>query len=134
MRRLILSMIVGAAPLLAACDAWETAPPPQPAPASVVPAAPPSFEDNGCLGYLLLYRAAILSGSVQGEAGALEAPIAAWRARGAETLSTEQLAQYETTSVTSQGDDGAEVIAERAQECVTSAPTQARSDQSAPPE
>ena len=33
---------------LAACDAWETAPPPAPPPpAPIAETAPPSFEDNG---------------------------------------------------------------------------------------
>jgi hypothetical protein len=123
MRRMLMSLTLVAAPLLAACDAWETAPPPQPRPAPVAAAAPPTFEDNGCLGYLLLQRAAIAGARAEGDAAALDPPIAAWRARGAQTLSAEELAQYETTSVANQSDDTAEVIAERAAACVTDAPS-----------
>lgn len=130
MRQVFLTAL-GAAMLLAACDAWETAPPPPPPqPAPITETAPPAFEDNGCLGYLLLQRAAILEGRAEGSSGALEAPIAAWRARGAQTLSAEELTQYETSSVAAHGDEGAEAIATRAGECAASAPSQGEQQQS----
>ncbi len=122
MRAVVMSLSAAAALLLAGCDAWETAPPPTPQPAPVIEAAAPSFEDDNCLGYLLLQRAAIAQGRAEGDAAALDAPIEAWRARGAQTLSAEELTQYETSSVAELGDSGADLIAERAQECVTGAP------------
>lgn len=125
MRFLVVSFSLGAAGLMAACDAWETAPPPAPSPPpAALEAAAPSFEDNGCLAYLLLQRTAVVQGRAEGEAAALDPPIAAWRAQGAQTLSAEELTQYETSSIAEHGGDGASVIAERAEACVTSAPVQ----------
>ena len=118
-RVISLALVAG----LAACDAWETATPPTPPPpAPIAETAPPSFEDNGCLGYLLLSRAAILEGRAEGDSAALEAPVAAWRARGRQTLSADELVQYETSSLAEHGEEGAHAIAERARECAISAP------------
>jgi hypothetical protein len=123
MRAIILSFSVGAAALLAACDAWETAtPPPTPPRSTMAAPAPPSFEDNGCLAYLQIRRAAILDGRAQGDAAALDAPIAAWRARGAQTLSADELAQYEASSTVVHEVQSAGTIAERAEACVRDAP------------
>jgi hypothetical protein len=123
MRLSFLTLSVSAALVLGACDAWETAtPPPVPPPAPIAETAPPSFEDNSCLGYLLLQRAAVVEGRAQGEVAALGTAITAWRARGAAALSADELAQYETSSVAVLDDESSSVIGERAQACVTSAP------------
>jgi hypothetical protein len=123
-----ISLVLAAG--LAGCDAWETAPPPAPpSPAPIAATAPPSFEDNGCLGYLLLNRAAVLEGRAEGDSAALEAPIAAWRARGRQTLSAEELVQYETSSVAEHSDEGAQAITARARECVISAPASQAQEQ-----
>lgn len=112
---------IAALVLLVAC---EPAPSPEAPPPPTIPQTRlETFEDNGCLGYLLLQRAAILEGRAQGNAAALDAPIAAWRAAGTQILSADELAQYEATSVAVQGSEAAEVIATRAASCVTSAPS-----------
>lgn len=123
MRLSFLTLAISASVLLAACDAWETAPPPPPPdPAAVAETAPPTFEDNSCLGFLLLQRAAVTGGRAQGDTAVIEAAIAAWRARGAQTLSADELAQYETSSVAVSDDESAQTITDRAEACVTSAP------------
>lgn len=122
MRLSFLTLGVSAAVLLGACDAWETAPPPPPTKAAVVETAPPTFEDNSCLGFLLLQRAAIAGGRAQGDVAPIETALAAWRAQGAQTLSADELAQYETSSVAVSDNENAQTIAERAQACVISAP------------
>jgi len=125
MRVALFGAAVAAMGLLGACDAWETATPPAPPPAAPLEAAaPPSFEDGGCLAYLLLRRAAISAGRAQGDAAALDAAIAAWRARGAQEMTSEELAQYEVSSMATRDDESADAIAARATECVASAPRQ----------
>jgi hypothetical protein len=133
MRFSLLILGVSAAVLLGACDAWETAPPPAPSTAAVAETAPPTFEDNSCLGFLLLQRAAIAGGRAQGDVAAVSAAIAAWRARGGETLTADEMPQYETSSKAVSDDDNAQTIGERAQACVTSAP-QAPAAPATPPE
>jgi hypothetical protein len=105
---------------LAACD-------PAPEPKAPEPPIVPenrleTFEDTGCLGYLLLQRTAISEGRAQGDTAALDAAVAAWRGAGTGILSADELAQYEATSVAVQRSEPADVIAERAAGCVTSAP------------
>lgn len=132
MRLSFLTLGVSAAVLLGACDAWETAPPPAPSTAAVVETAPPTFEDNSCLGFLLLQRAAITGGRAQGDVAPIESAIAGWRAQGEQTLSADELSQYETSSIAVSDDENAQTIAERAQACVTSAPPAPVAPETAP--
>jgi|GEM_PF-3220143 len=81
-----------------------------------------TFEDGGCLGYLLLQRAAIAEGRAQGDEAALGTALEAWRASADDVLSTTGLAQYEASSVAVQDDADAATLETEAARCVADAP------------
>lgn len=94
-----------------------------PAPdAEAPPAETATFEDGGCLGYLLLQRSAIAEGRAQGDEAALGTALEAWRASADGTLSATELAQYEASSAAVQDDAGATTIESEAARCVATAP------------
>jgi hypothetical protein len=118
MRIASLVTVAAALVLLAACT------PPAQQSRDAPPAAETTemFNDNGCLGYLLLQRAAMGENRASGDVAPLEAATAAWRASARHTLTADELAQYEASSFAVQDDETAEHIAARAAACVADAP------------
>jgi hypothetical protein len=107
-----MSAALAAAALLAACNAL-------PVPTAAEAAG---FDDNGCLGVLLLQRNAVLEGRALGDEGALRAAIGAWRMSARGYLTADELAQFEASSFAVHDDQTPEIITERAAQCVADAP------------
>lgn len=115
MMRIIFAAAMASMAALASCT-----PPPQETEAPAAQTA--SFEDGGCLGYLLLQRTAIAEGRAQGDEAVLGTALEAWRAAADGSLSATELAQYEASSVAVQDDAGATTIESEAARCVAIAP------------
>lgn len=81
-----------------------------------------TFEDNGCIGALLAHRAVVIQGSVDGDAAALTAALESWRIAARQTLSADELAQFEASSFAVEQNADAEERAAQAASCVANAP------------
>lgn len=114
--RLVSFAAAVAALMLAACD--NTPAPPEPVATETITA----FEDGGCIGVLMLQRAAVIEGRAEGDAAALTEAISDWRTAAATQLSGAELNQYEASSIAVEDDLPADVLADRAEVCVTTAP------------
>lgn len=80
-----------------------------------------TFEDNGCIGALLAHRAAVIQGA-DGDAAALTAALERWRTAALQTLSADELAQFEASSFAVEQNADAEDLAAQASSCVANAP------------
>ena len=81
-----------------------------------------TFEDSGCIGALLVHRAAVNEGRAEGDSAALTAALDAWRAAARAQLSADELAHFEASSFAVESNTDAEEIELRADNCVASAP------------
>lgn len=111
-----ITMLALAAIALAACSQQAPAPSENEVPQSA------TFEDNGCIGVLLAHRAVVIQSNGEGDAAALTAALERWRAAAQQTLSADELAQFEASSFAVEQNADAEDLAAQSATCVATAP------------